>query len=101
MTEQLGPRAPLTLREELALEAAHYHLGEQAKRFGRIFAYTLAAQLLATGGRITGWSGLWSLLAGSAEAAFRQWRKTMAVKSAQQVADEHEEVGARAAPPGG
>jgi len=91
----------VTLREELALEAAHYHPSEQAKRFGRIFAYTLAAQLLTDHGHINGWVGLWSLLAGSAEAAFRQWRKTMAVHGAQKVADEHEEGSACAAPPAG
>lgn len=81
----------MTLREELALEAQHYHVGEQAKRFGRIFAYTLTAQLLATGGHLTGWTGLVSLLAGTTEAAFRQWRKTMSVPAAQKVADEHEQ----------
>jgi hypothetical protein len=92
VTTDLGPREPLALREELALEAQHYHVPEQAKRFGRIFLYTLAAQLISSGGHLTGWTGLCSLLAGSAEMAFRQWRKTMAVRSAQQVADEHEQV---------
>jgi len=83
------PRAP-TLRQDIAAEAAHYHVLEQAKRFGRIFAIALGVQLLSNHGHINGWVGLWSLLGGCAETAFRQWRKTMPVPAAQRVADDHE-----------
>ena len=93
MTAGPGPQPP-GLREEITLEAKHYHLPDQALRFARIFAYTLAAQLLSSGGRITGWSGLWSLLAAAAETAFRQWRKTMPVPAAQAVIADHEAAAA-------
>jgi len=79
-----------SLREDLAAEAAHYHLPAQAWRLARVFALTLGAQLLATGGRITGWSGLWSLLAGAAESAYRQRRKTISLPTVRRVIDEHE-----------
>lgn len=80
----------MTLREELAREARHYHVPEQASRFARILTYTLLAQLASSGWHFTGWTGLLSLAAGAAETAFRQWRKTMSVPAAQAVADDHE-----------
>ena len=85
-------QGPPTLRQDIAAEAAHYHLSDQAKRLARIFALTFAAQLLSDHGHINGWAGLWSLLAGSAEAAYRQRSKTMAVKAAQRVAQDHEPI---------
>jgi hypothetical protein len=93
----LGGAQPPTLREDLALEARHYHLREQALRFLRVFVYTLGAQLLS-GVSIASWAGLWSLLFACAENAYRQWRKTMPLPAAQRVADDHE-PGAGAQPP--
>ena|GEM_PF-5690996 len=81
-----------SLRADLALEAAHHHWPAQAWRLGRVFAYTLGAQLLATGGHITGWSGLWSLLAGVTESAYRQLQKTMPVPVVRRVVNEHEDA---------
>ena len=79
-----------SLRADLVLEAAHHHWPAQAWRLGRVFMYTLGAQLIASSGHITGWSGLWSLLAGATESAYRQWRKTMPVPVVQRTVDEHE-----------
>ncbi|MBS2962589.1 hypothetical protein KGA66_05990 [Actinocrinis puniceicyclus] len=86
-----GLPQPAPLREGLALEARRSHLPEQIKRFLRVFAYALGSQLLS-GAHVTGWVALWSVLAGSAETAFRQWRKTMGVQAAQCVADGHEQA---------
>ena len=78
-----------SLREDLALEAEHYHLPAQAWRLGRLFAATLAAQV-ASGAPIAGWADLWALLVGCGEAALRQLRKTMPVASVQGTVNEHE-----------
>lgn len=48
------------------------HARAQLLRFVRVSALALVVQLLAAGGTWPGWSGLWSLLAGAAEAGLRQ-----------------------------
>lgn len=78
-----------SLREDLAAEAEHYHLPAQAWRLARIFAATLAAQVLS-GAPIAGWADLWSLLAACGEATLRQVRKTVPVAGVQATVDEHE-----------
>lgn len=90
-----------SLRKDLALEAAHHHVPAQAWRLARMFAATLAAQVLS-GAPIAGWADLWSLLVACGEATLRQLRKTMPVPAAQRVVDEHEDViTASAQPPAG
>ncbi len=47
------------------------HVKAQLLRFLRVSGYAFVAQVLATGG-LVGWSSLWSLAFGAAEAGLRQ-----------------------------
>lgn len=87
MSEQ--SRQPPALSEQLAVEAAHYHLPAQLGRFLYLFAGSLAVQV-QSGAHIAGWADLRSLLFGAAVLAWRQWRKTLPLPTAQRIADEHE-----------
>ena len=88
-----------SLREDLALEAEHYHLPAQAWRLLRIFAATLAAQV-ASGAPIAGWADLWSLLVACGEATLRQVRKTVPAAGVQATVNEHETALATSTHPG-
>lgn len=88
----------MTLGEEIALEAAHYHPGAQVGRFLAVFFGALAVQLLA-GGSVAGWSDLRAAVLAALPVAYRQWRKTMPVPTVQRVVNDHEALAAADAPP--
>lgn len=79
------------LREDLALEIAHYHPAAQAGRFLFLFAAALALQML-THGSIVGWSDLRAAILAALPVAYRQWRKTIPVPIVRRVIDDHEAV---------
>ncbi len=79
------------VRQAIDQEAAHYHPWAQLAWFLTLFTGALIMQLFG-GAHVAGWADLRSLLVSCAGIAWKQWRKTLPVKTAQRVATEHEQA---------